>query len=99
MVLDPKNQSLFIFGGQRDEKYLSDMYSYHIPSGVITELYPNFTSIGGPDPCFTQRAVIDPELREIYVCARPFFMHLVGANSAHPDFAVSPDHAPQQRQG
>ncbi|KAI0358515.1 hypothetical protein OH77DRAFT_1189211 [Trametes cingulata] len=67
MVLDPKSQTLFIFGGQRDEKYLSDMYAFHIPTNTVTELYSNFTAFGGPDPCFTQRAVIDPEAQEIYV--------------------------------
>lgn len=69
MVFDDKTQTLFIFGGQRDDKYLSDMYAYHIPSNMVTELFSNFTSAGGPDACFTQRAVIDFELQEIYVCA------------------------------
>lgn len=67
MVLDHVTQTLFIFGGQRDEKYLSDMYAFHIPSNTVTELFHNFTASGGPDACFTQRAVIDPDLREIYV--------------------------------
>lgn len=67
MVLDPRTQTLFIFGGQREERYMSDMYAYRIPSDTITELSSNFTSAGGPDSCFTHRAVIDPELREIYV--------------------------------
>ena len=67
MVLDPKSQYLFIFAGQRDEKYLSDMYAFHIPTSTVTELFSNFTSAGGPDPCFTQRAVIDPDKQEIYV--------------------------------
>ncbi len=67
MVLDPQTQTLFIFGGQRDEQYLSDMYAIHIPTNAVTELFANFTISGGPDACFTQRAVIDPELREIYV--------------------------------
>ncbi|KAI0744125.1 Muskelin N-terminus-domain-containing protein [Daedaleopsis nitida] len=67
MVLDPKLQTLFIFAGQRDERYLADMYAFHIPTNTVTELFSNFTTSGGPDPCFTQRAVIDPEKREIYV--------------------------------
>ncbi|THH02259.1 hypothetical protein EW026_g555 [Hermanssonia centrifuga] len=67
MVLDHVMQTLFIFAGQRDEKYLSDMYAFHIPTSTVTELFPNFTAAGGPEPCFTQRAVCDPELREIYV--------------------------------
>ncbi|KZT71745.1 hypothetical protein DAEQUDRAFT_776737 [Daedalea quercina L-15889] len=67
MVLEPESRTLLIFAGQRDERYLSDMFAYHIPTGTVTELFPNFTTAGGPDPCFTQRAVIDPTLREIYL--------------------------------
>lgn len=68
MVLEPEARTLLILAGQRDERYLSDMYAYHIPTGTVTELFSNFTAIGGPDACFTQRSVIDPELREIYLC-------------------------------
>lgn len=67
MVLEPNSRTLFIFAGQRDEKYLSDMYAYDITTNSVTELYSNFTTSGGPDACFTQRAVIDPELRELYM--------------------------------
>ena len=67
MVLDPKSQTLFIFGGQRDDRYLSDMYAFHVPTSTVTELFSNFTLAGGPDPCFTQRAVIDPDKQEIYM--------------------------------
>ncbi len=67
MVLDSRSQTLFIFGGQRDEKYLSDMYAFHIPTNTVTELFSNFSSAGGPDPCFTQRAVLDSDTQEIYV--------------------------------
>ena len=67
MVLDSLSKTLFIFAGQRDDKYLADMYAYHIPTNSITELYNNFTIADGPDACFTQRAVIDPDLKEIYV--------------------------------
>ena len=74
MVLDHKMQTLFIFGGQREDRYMSDMYAYHIPSGTITELYSNFALAGGPDPCFTHRAVIDPELSEIYVFVALFLL-------------------------
>lgn len=67
MVFDSKFQTLFIFGGQRNEAYLADMYAFHIPTGTITELFDNFSLAGGPDACFTQRAVIDTELQEIYM--------------------------------
>lgn len=67
MLLEPSTQTLLIFAGQRNDGYLADMYAYHIPTNSITELFANFSTAGGPDACFTQRAVIDPELREVYV--------------------------------
>lgn len=67
MVLDPNTKTLYVFAGKRDEKYLADMYSYHIPTDTVTEIYSNFTAAGGPEACFTQRAVIDPSLKEIYM--------------------------------
>ncbi|KAF5357318.1 hypothetical protein D9758_005835 [Tetrapyrgos nigripes] len=67
MVLEPNTRTLYIFAGQRDSKYLSDMYAYDIATNTTTEIFSNFTSAGGPEACFTQRAVIDPRLHEIYV--------------------------------
>jgi len=69
MVLDPISHILFIFAGQRDDKYLSDMHAYDILSNTVTELFSNSSAAGGPDPCFTQRAIIDVRLKEIYVYA------------------------------
>lgn len=67
MVLDSINKTLYIFAGQREDKYLSDMYTYNIRTGIIIEIFSNFSAAGGPDPCFTQRAVIDPSLKELYM--------------------------------
>jgi hypothetical protein len=67
MVLDSPSKTLYIFAGQRDDKYLSDMYTYNLNTGVATEIFSNFTPVGGPEACFTQRAVIDPALKEVYV--------------------------------
>lgn len=66
MVLDNNSHTLYIFAGQREDKYLSDMYAYNITKNSATELYSSFTANGGPDACFTQRAVLDKELKEIY---------------------------------
>lgn len=66
MVLDNKSHTLYIFAGQRDDKYLSDMYAYSIKTNSAIELFTNFSNDGGPDACFTQRAVLDKELKEIY---------------------------------
>jgi hypothetical protein len=67
MVLDPSSRVLYIFAGQRDNKYLADMYAYDIATNAVTELFSNFSASGGPDACFTQRAVIDPTLKELYM--------------------------------
>ncbi|KDR67554.1 hypothetical protein GALMADRAFT_258218 [Galerina marginata CBS 339.88] len=67
MVLDSLSKTLYIFAGQRDDKYLSDMFAYNIETGIATEIFSNFSAAGGPDACFTQRAVIDPSLKELYV--------------------------------
>jgi len=75
MVLDPLTHTFFIFAGQRDNRYLSDMYAYDLESNTVTELFANFSTVGGPDACFTQRAVIDPRLREIYVCVSLHCFH------------------------
>ncbi|KAI0049849.1 hypothetical protein FA95DRAFT_1537340 [Auriscalpium vulgare] len=68
MLFEPNERVLFIFGGMEDgDKYLSDMYSYKIETNVASEVFSNFTASGGPNKTFTQRAVIDPALQEIYV--------------------------------
>ena len=74
MVLEPTSKTLFIFAGQREERYLSDMYAYNINTNTASELFSNFTAAGGPDACFTQRAVIDPVLKEMYVYVSLFFL-------------------------
>lgn len=67
MVLEPHTDTLYIFAGQWEERYLSDMYAYDLNTNTVTELFSNFTAAGGPSACFTQRAIIDTELKEIYV--------------------------------
>ncbi|KAJ3773011.1 Muskelin N-terminus-domain-containing protein [Lentinula raphanica] len=67
MIFDPPTRQLYIFAGDRDEKFLSDMYIYDIATNKTTEIFSDFTSSGGPQPCFTQRAVIDPSLQEMYI--------------------------------
>lgn len=67
MVIDDVTKILYIFAGQREDKYLSDMYAYDTKTRIATELFSNSTLAGGPEASFTQRAVIDPVLKEIYV--------------------------------
>ncbi|KAF4567413.1 hypothetical protein EYR40_006412 [Pleurotus pulmonarius] len=66
MLLDSFHHTLLIFGGQREDKLLCDMYAYDTVKGTTTELFSNF-STAGPEPFFTQRAVIDSQLGELYV--------------------------------
>lgn len=67
MVLESNTNNLYIFGGQREERYLSDMYTYDLTTNTATELFSDFTAAGGPNACFTQRAMIDSDSKEIYV--------------------------------
>jgi muskelin len=68
MVLEPTTKQLYIFGGQREhEQYLSDMYIFDIPTNSSSRVYTNSADSGGPEPSFTQRAVIDPRFKEFYV--------------------------------
>ena len=67
MLLDPDTKMLYIFAGQREGIFLSDMYAFDPKTCTATEIFSDSTMVGGPDPYFAQRAVIDPELKEIYV--------------------------------
>ena len=67
MVFEPLGKSIFIFAGQREEKYLADLWIYDTRSGMASEACSDFTSSGGPDACFTQRSVINVDAKEIYM--------------------------------
>ncbi|KAF9547697.1 hypothetical protein CPC08DRAFT_715745 [Agrocybe pediades] len=67
MVFDPPSKLLYIFSGTREDRYLSDMYTYNTETNIAMQVFSDFTHAGGPEGCFTQRAVIDPALKEIYV--------------------------------
>ncbi|KIY73013.1 hypothetical protein CYLTODRAFT_342854 [Cylindrobasidium torrendii FP15055 ss-10] len=67
MLLDPMSRTIYIFAGQRNDQFLADMHAYHIDTKTTTEIFSNFAAAGGPSASFTQRAVIDPQLKEIYV--------------------------------
>ncbi|KAI9463668.1 Muskelin N-terminus-domain-containing protein [Lactarius psammicola] len=68
MIFEPNENALYIFGGMEDgEHYLSDVQKYDLDTNTATELFSNFSTSGGPDKMFAQRAVIDPTLKEIYV--------------------------------
>lgn len=67
MVFEPLRKSIFIFAGQREEKYLADLWIYDTQSGMASEACSDFTSSGGPDACFTQRSVINVDAKEIYM--------------------------------
>jgi muskelin len=67
MLLDPNTRILYIFAGQREGSFLSDMHTYDLKTYTATEIFSDSAAIGGPSPSFAQRAVIDPDLKEIYV--------------------------------
>ncbi|KAI8614210.1 Muskelin N-terminus-domain-containing protein [Chytriomyces sp. MP71] len=67
MLLNPKTRELYIFAGQRNKEYLSDLYIYEIDTDILHEVSRDYSKQGGPDAGFTQRATIDPELGEFYI--------------------------------
>ncbi|KAF8624638.1 hypothetical protein AX15_005791 [Amanita polypyramis BW_CC] len=67
MLLDPNTRTLYIFAGQREGIFLSDMHAFDLNTHIATEIFSNSATIGGPNPSFAQRAIIDPDLKEIYV--------------------------------
>ncbi|KAJ3783538.1 Muskelin N-terminus-domain-containing protein [Lentinula aff. detonsa] len=79
MIFEPTSRQLYIFAGEREDRFLSDMYIYDIATNNATEVFSNFTSSGGPQPCFIQRAVVDPSLQEIYI-----FGGLIHDRATHP---------------
>ena len=69
MLFEPSQKKLFIFAGQKDENMsnLTDMWDFDIATKTLSERFQNVESVGGPEACFAQRAVIDTDLQEIYV--------------------------------
>ena len=67
MVYDSRHKRLFILAGKRSDSFLADMYIYDTTSQEVTEITSDFSTSGGPDPCFCQRATIDPESGQIYM--------------------------------
>ena len=67
MLFEPSTRSIFIFAGQREDKYLADLWIYDTRSGMANEAWSDFSSLGGPDACFTQRSVINIEAKEVYM--------------------------------
>jgi hypothetical protein len=67
MLLDNNQRCIYIFGGQRDKEYLSDLYRYSITDNRITEITQDFSKNFGSDSGYTQRATLDEERQEIYM--------------------------------
>jgi hypothetical protein len=64
MLLDPIERQLIIFGGQRGETYLTDLWTYPIGTGDVRCVDEAYGSSGGPDGGFTARAAMDTSRRE-----------------------------------
>lgn len=92
MLLHPREGLLYIFAGQRFKDYLNDYYIYHIETDRVIFMQKELAKVGGPDPGFTQRATIDPDLNEIYVMSgllRDGVGQDVSRNRCAPFFTLS----------
>eukprot|EP00048_Salpingoeca_helianthica_P004553 m.78170 g.78170 ORF g.78170 m.78170 type:complete len:702 (+) comp13240_c1_seq3:179-2284(+) len=67
MLLDQASGQLYIFAGQRERQFLNDFYCLDTHAPRATLLSRDTTKQKGPDPCFTQRSTLDPDLHEIHV--------------------------------
>lgn len=67
MVFDAHKRRLIIFAGKKRDTFLADMYSFDVTTHEVTEMIADFSALGGPDPCFCQRAAVDPESGHIFV--------------------------------
>ncbi|XP_033208683.1 muskelin isoform X2 [Belonocnema kinseyi] len=71
MLFHPESRKLYIFAGQRSKEYLNDFFTYEVDTTQIEQIsvsdFGNRDSNHVPAAGFTQRATIDPELKEIYV--------------------------------
>lgn len=67
MLFEPFSKSIFIFAGQREDKYLADLWIYDTQTSMACEAWSDFTSSGGPEACFTQRSVINTDAKEVYM--------------------------------
>ncbi|KAJ7077270.1 Muskelin N-terminus-domain-containing protein [Mycena belliarum] len=67
MVLDDRTRTLYIFGGKIKDSAHYDMYAYDIATRTTRQLFSNLQRDCGFEASFTHRAVIAPQLQEIYV--------------------------------
>jgi hypothetical protein len=58
---------IWILAGQRNNQYLSDMWTYSPATGAVREVSKDYSISEGPEGGFTQRAAIDSTAREIYL--------------------------------
>lgn len=63
-----RRRQLWIMAGQRGDSYLGDMYTYDLVTRNVREITHDYSRGGkGPEPSFTQRAIIEPNKRQIYL--------------------------------
>ena len=67
MLYHPKRDCLFVFSGQINKDYASDMYKLDLNTLQVTEITNDYSKTGGPHSGYTQRATIDVLKEEIYV--------------------------------
>ncbi|KAJ6521911.1 Muskelin N-terminus-domain-containing protein [Mycena vulgaris] len=66
MVLDDRTRTLYIFGGKVKDTSLTDMYAYEISTKTTRQVLSEMQRDCRFEASFTHRAVIDPQLKEIY---------------------------------
>ncbi|KAG8180418.1 hypothetical protein JTE90_022767 [Oedothorax gibbosus] len=70
MCIDVHAETIYLFGGWDGTADLSDLWSYHIPSGFWTCLSRDTTAQGGPSPRSCHKMCLDPERKKIFTIGR-----------------------------
>jgi len=67
MLFIPKKRQLLIMAGKEHDTFVPDMHTYQPGTQTVKEITKDFTLMGGPEPCFSQRAVVEPDTGHIIV--------------------------------
>ncbi|XP_046388437.1 muskelin [Ischnura elegans] len=70
MVIDSAAETIYLFGGWDGNQDLSDLWSYHIPSGHWTLLSMDTEAQGGPSARSCHKVCLDPERRQLFTLGR-----------------------------
>lgn len=70
LVLDPKNQLIYLYGGWNGSEDLSDLWVFDIKCSQWTLIHENSELVGGPSPRACHKMVFDPHNSQIFMLGK-----------------------------